>query len=150
MCQDVSRNYRWKVARIKGVHFPIWIFREKNLEIRLVSQKFLLHLIMMPTNSSYIYVSDVFSWSLQSNKKRRMTFLKLKVPVQNLIKRWGQQLCSRMTRPSKVQLMFSKTNFCPREALLAKLTEPPETKPDVGIGTETTERAWNGYGKFAV
>ncbi len=112
MCQDVSRNYRWKVARIKGVHFPILIFWEKNLEIRLLSQKFLLHLIMMSTNSSYIYVSDVFSWSLQSNKKRRMTFLKLKVPVLNVIKCWGQ-LCSRiLTRPRKVQLMFTKTNIC--------------------------------------
>jgi hypothetical protein len=71
-----------------------------------------------------------------------MTFLN--VPVQNVIKCRGQ-LCSRIsTRPSQVPLMFSKTvknQFLSREALLAKKAEPPETKPIVGIGTETSETA---------
>ncbi len=31
--------------------------------------------------------------------------------------------------------------YLPREALLVKLTGPPETKPDVGIGTKTSKRA---------
>ncbi len=34
-----------------------------------------------------------------------------------------------------------KNQYLSREALLAKLTGPPETKPDVGIGTETSRRA---------
>jgi hypothetical protein len=34
-----------------------------------------------------------------------------------------------------------KNQYLPREALIVKMTGPPETKPDVGIGTETSRRA---------
>jgi hypothetical protein len=61
--------------------------------------------------------------------------------------------CSKCNKPLRTTLQphldntkqspanVFKNQFLLREVLLAKLKEPPETKPDVGIGTETTERA---------
>ena len=146
MCQDVSRNYRWKVARIKGVHFPILIFREKNLEIRLVSQTF-TSLIMMTTNYSFLCLRCL---QLVAAVKQKTEDDLLKSACSKCNKMLRTTLQPHLDKTKQSPANVFKNQYLPREALLVKLTGPPETKPDVGIGTKTSRRAWNGHGNFTV
>jgi hypothetical protein len=72
------------------------------------------------------------------------------VPVQNLIKWRGQYSAAASWQDQ------GKFSWCFQKLISVKggstreIDGPTETKPDVGIGTETTRRVWNGYGNFAV
>jgi hypothetical protein len=90
---------------------------------------------MMTTNNSFLCLKLVAA----VKEKTENYLLKCACSKCNKTLRTTLQLHLDQTKQSPANVF--KNQFLPRDVLLAKLTGPPETKPDVGIGTKTSRRA---------
>jgi hypothetical protein len=93
-----------------------------TLEIRLVSQTFLLHLIMMSTNSSILFLR-CFQLVTAVKQKTENNLLKVKSACSKCNKTLRTTLQPHLDKTKQSPADVFKNQYLSREVLLAKLTD---------------------------